>query len=127
MKKLLLVLLIIIYPIIANANAVEINGVYYNLISKLKTAEVTKVPNGKQMYKGELIIPASVTYEGEEYNVEAIGNYAFELCYNLKSITISQSIKSIGVLAFFNCTGLTSIVIPNGVSSIKDGAFYGCI
>ena len=56
-------------PLVAGAETVEINGIYYNLLSKFKEAEVTKSPNGQ--YSGSVYIPASVTHEGAAYSVTA--------------------------------------------------------
>ena len=63
------------------------------------------------------IIPSSVT---------SIGDYAFDGCLSLTSITIPNSVTSIGEWAFYYCSGLTSITIPNSVTSIGDGAFAYC-
>lgn len=41
--------------------------------------------------------------------VTTIGSYSFEKCGNLKTITISPSVKSIGHGAFSGCSGLTDI------------------
>jgi len=56
----------------------------------------------------------------------AIGNCAFENCYNLTSVTISDCVTSIGWSAFKDCTNLTNVTIPNRVTSIGDYAFSGC-
>ena len=56
----------------------------------------------------------------------SIGNWAFEGCTGLTSITIPDSVTSIGGWAFFDCTGLTSITIPDSVTSIGYGAFAYC-
>ena len=130
----------------ASADAVEINGIYYNLVTKSKEAEVTKNPN---YYSGEVVIPESVEYGGVTYSVTSIGvetffgcrsltsitipnsvtsigSSAFESCSGLTSVTIPNSVTSISAYAFFYCSGLTSVTIPNSVTSIGSSAFYGC-
>ena len=59
-------------------------------------------------------------------SVTSIGISAFEGCGGLKSIMIPDSVTSIGDLAFQSCSGLTSITIPDSVSSLGWGAFSGC-
>ncbi len=109
---------------VASADAVEIDGIYYNLTTGTKTAEVTKKPSGR--YAETVVIPASVTYGSVNYSVTSIGNGAFYNCTGLTSVTIGNSVTSIGDQAFLNCTGLTSITIPNSVTSIGNHAFYNC-
>ena len=58
--------------------------------------------------------------------VTSIGNYAFQYCYSLSSITIPNSVTSIGASAFQYCCSLSSITIPNGVTSIGSYAFLYC-
>ena len=55
------------------------------------------------------VIPDSVT---------EIGNWAFDACKRLKSITIPKSVNKIGVSVFFWCDELTSVTIPNSVTEI---------
>ncbi len=109
---------------VASADAVEIDGIYYNLITGTKTAAVIKKPSGK--YTGTVVIPASVTYDDVTYSVTIIRESAFQYCSGLTSITIPNSVTYIGENAFRNCTGLTSITIPNSVTSIWDYAFQYC-
>ena len=67
-------------------------------------------------------------------NVEYIPDYAFsgtgvaigQSCYQLTSVTISNSVTSIGNYAFYNCTGLTSVTISDSVTSIGEFSFSGC-
>ena len=112
-------------PLLANAAPVEIKGIYYNLVSKVKTAEVTQNPNGSK-YSGSIEIPASVTYNEVKYSVTSIGWYAFKNCSGLTSVTIPNSVTSIGESAFSWCSGLTSVTIPNSVTSIGNQAFQHC-
>ena len=59
-------------------------------------------------------------------SVTSIGNYAFESCKSLTSVTIPNSVTSIGDYAFYNCSGLTSVTIGNSVTSIGNSAFLKC-
>ncbi len=56
----------------------------------------------------------------------SIGNYAFDYCSGLTSVTIPNSVTSIGIEAFDYCSGLTDVTIPNSVTSIGNYAFSGC-
>ena len=60
------------------------------------------------------------------YGTKFIGDSAFSFCYNLKSITIPDSVISIGFSAFLECGNLKSITIPDSVISIDINAFCGC-
>ena len=110
-------------PMMASADPVKIDGIYYNLVSKVKTAEVTSNPN---KYSGDVVIPETVMYRGEEYNVTSIGEKAFQYCNSLTSVTIPNSVTTIDSYAFNYCSGLTSVTIPNSVFSIGSDAFQGC-
>ena len=110
----------------AFAEAVEIDGIWYNLVSKAKVAEVTHKPNELGDYTGAVNIPDSVKYNNVSYSVTSIGEFAFSACDNLTSVTISNSVTSIGQEAFGYCPSLTSITIPESVTSIGDHAFIRC-
>lgn len=110
MKKLTLSLLSIMLPMVAFADAVEIDGIYYNLVPTTKEAEVTFNPNE---YTGEVVIPASVTYDGADYSVTSIGSYSFFNCKSLTSISIPQSVTKIGDSVFSYCSSLSSIRISD--------------
>ncbi|MBQ9602883.1 MAG: leucine-rich repeat domain-containing protein [Paludibacteraceae bacterium] len=109
---------------------VPIGDLYYVLNYDDKTAEVTYCPY--KSYEGNYpnlttaIIPASVEYYSDIYNVTGIGLYAFDNCLGLTSVTIPNSVTSIGAYAFRSCTGLASVAIPNSVTSIGAYAFEYC-
>ncbi len=102
---------------------------HYNITSNTEpyTVEVTK--DGWDNYSSltSVTIPETVTYNGTDYAVTSIGEWAFCNCTGLTSVTIPNSVTSIGERAFYDCTGLTSVTIPNSVTSIGDYAFYGVL
>lgn len=111
-------------PLIASADAIEIKGIYYNLVAKAKEAEVTSMPS--DYYTDDVNIPDKITFEGTEYKVTGIGKFAFTHCAGLKSVSIPNSVTNIDSYAFDLCTDLKSIKIPNSVTSIGNYAFNGC-
>lgn len=123
MKKQLLLFVLMILPMMASAEAVEIDGIYYNLNTESNQAEVTSNLN---KYAGDVTIPDKITYEGYEYCVTSIRRGAFSSCSDLVSIDIPNSVTSIGESAFSGCDGLTSVTIPDGVISIEESAFGDC-
>ena len=121
MKKSVLSFLLALIPLFAIADAVEINGIYYDLDSENNIAVVAANPNS---YSGAITIPESVTYEGTQYSVTNIGNIAFQNCTGLTSISIPNSVTRIGRAAFNGCSGITgTLTIPSSVTYIDQYAF----
>ena len=123
MKKLFLSILTVLLPMVAFADAVEIDGIYYDLNPIGKTAEVARNPNE---YKGDVVIPASVAYDGTDYSVTFIGYAAFKSCSDLTSVTIPSSVKLIRPDAFYYCSALCSVNIPDQITTIEANTFYWC-
>jgi hypothetical protein len=71
---------------------------------------------------GDVIIPAEI----QGLPVRVIGDYAFEDCTSLVSVTIPDSVTRIGNGAFFCCINLASVTIPDSVTRIGNGAFFCC-
>ena len=125
MKKLFLLPILAFLPLLAHSDPVEIDGIYYNLITK-SGANVAEVTSNPSKYSGDIVIPPSVEYNGTQYSVIKICDSAFSSCTSLTSVTIPNSVTDIGGNTFQGCTSLTSITIPNSVTSIDGYAFDNC-
>ena len=92
---------------------ININGIFYNLNTGNKTAEVTYRGEYYDSYDNEysesVTIPETITYYSEIYSVTSIGSSAFSGCSGLTSVIIPNSVTSIGYDAFYNCSGLTKV------------------
>ena len=75
--------------------------------------------------QGEIILPATVTYNDVDYAVTAIDNKAFFNCHLTGTLTISDGIVSIGSMGFIGCR-FTSIIIPRSIGTITPTAFAYC-
>ena len=134
MKKQLLLLVMMLLPMITMADAVEIDGIYYNIITKTQEAEVTfgnwsikgLINPSDGRYSGSIVIPNQINVNGKTYPVTSIGEKAFYYCELLNSITLPNSIISIGDYAFEHCTQLETINMPNSIKSIGSCAFISC-
>ena len=98
----------------AFAHDFEIDGIYYNILSKTdKTVEVTykgSFYSNYKEYSGHVSIPETVTYNSKTYSVISIGKEAFRDCNGLTSVIIPNSVTSIGSYAFSSCSGLEEII-----------------
>ena len=108
LKCLFAVLLITTGVGTASAYDFKTGGLCYNILSNQdKTVEVTYYyyssdyydrfnsydsdkldAYGLSGYKGDPVIPEKVNYNGKNYTVVAIGDHAFESCYDLTSVKI---------------------------------------
>ncbi len=76
---------------------------------------------------GELSIPTSINYNGNNYAVTRIGKNAFISCGGLTGLlTIPNTVTYIGDNAFLGCSRLTELDLGNSVDTIGPAAFYGC-
>lgn len=132
-----------------SASDTAVDGIYYNFDDATLTAKVTYRgaeddwmydTTGDLAYVGDLVIPASVTYNGKVYTVvgldvdalinskklltlslpatvTSIGNGAFTLCNALKSITVdaaNPALTSYDGLLYYRGNPLTIAVVPRG-------------
>lgn len=132
MRATLFKLLFAIVCLLSSTNALandyfEVDGIYYDVVSLDElTCEVIK-NRSNDWYKGDIIIPETVNYNGRAFTVVKIAKDAFYSNGDITSVTIGNSVTSIDVWQFMRCRGLKSVTIGNAVTSIGIKAFEECV
>ena len=104
----------------------EIDGVFY-ILNDNNTATVTYKNDNKASYKGNVVVPETVTYLGKTYEVTHIGKTAFEDSQELLSVKLPNNVTSIGDGAFSN-TSVKYIIVPENsrLEALEGWALNGC-
>lgn len=78
--------------------------------------------------EGKLMLLDTVTYNGTDYTVVAIGDHAFCGCSDLRGeLEFPQAISAIGAGAFKGCSNLSgNLNMPAAMTRIEDETFSGC-
>lgn len=99
-QRLLLFITALILCMGAKATTIQvIDGLKYIIYTDQNYAVLT----GNNYTQEEIVIPASITWEGKKYPVTELGAKSFSNCSNLTSITIPSSVTSIGKFCFRLC------------------------
>lgn len=109
--KHLLLMMVLLMPVVAMAYDFEVDGIYY-MIDGDEVAVTCRSSLGGT-YNGDVVIPATVTYDETTYPVTSICSDAFYKCGGMTSIAIPNTVTEIGYAAFNLCNGLTSVHITD--------------
>ena len=119
----------------AQAASITVDGINYTTNTTKKEATVAKytinkasgdTPADSLFYKGDIVIPEKITYEGVEYTVVATATNSFQNCRELTSVTLPTTCVTIGRGSFKGCSALKNYPIPPTVTSVGTGVFFGC-
>lgn len=73
----------------------------------------------------EIVVPATVEYEGGTYRVTALSANSFYFNSKTTSVTLPEGLESIGSTAFFFARNIKTLHIPDSVKTIGSMAFNG--
>ena len=124
-KSVLCVLLMIGAAIPALGHDFEVDGIYYDMNGDGATVSVTAKNKTQSWmaYSNDVVVPATVDYDGQTYTVTAVADSAFYSCPSLRSVTLPETVTAIGNWALARNSNLVSVNIPEGVTRIGDWAF----
>lgn len=90
-----------------------------------KSEDVCMVAKG--VYKGDVVIPATVSYKGHNYMITGIADNAFVNSRELKNITLPSTMKDVDSEMFLNCPSLVNINVDSKNTEYisVDGVLYG--
>ena len=129
-KTWLFTIAVLLFSITANAHDFEVDGIYYNKTSNT-TVSVTyrgfSSNSYSNEYSGNVVIPSTVRYSGNEYSVTSIGSSAFYYCSGLTSVTIPNSVTSIGDYAFYGCSSLRKVLNFSNLNITKGSSGCGYV
>lgn len=74
---------------------------------------------------GDIVIPESISYNGNNYVVIRATNGAFQNT-DITSIILPNSITALGNICFRFCHNLTSVKLPDNITSLGDETFMTC-
>jgi len=121
-KFYLFVLAALLVAMKISAQDFEYGGLKYSVIDATeKTVAVVGVGDAF----GDVTIPGSVSYDGNDYSVTKIGKQAFSKD-GLNSIILPEGLLEIEESAFSSCWGLQSLTIPASVNKIAPRIIEGC-
>ncbi len=112
----------------ATAANTVIDGLEYTFKGSEATVAKPSTP-----YSGDLVIPATVEYNGTTYNVSALNASAFKATAakpntTITSITFAENspITTLGRGQFQYCTAMTKLVLPKGITKVTQDTWGGC-
>ena len=88
-----------------------------------ETKQATVIASKDDEYSGDIVIPASVQYQDETYDVTEIDADAFNGCSGLTAVTIPNTVTRLPRFCFWNCDNLTTVTLDCGaiISKVYPG------
>lgn len=127
MKKSLCISIMVLWGMALSGQTFTIDNLNYSINEGNTSVTVTGHVDGTEA-EGDIVIPNTVSYNGRNYPVTAIGQYAFKNSHKLHgTLTIGSNVKDIEYGAFAFCDSLSgNLTIPNSVINIGSHAFKDC-
>ena len=102
------------------------DAIFYDDLDNNKAAVCNVSQSSYECYSGDIVIPQTVTNNGNTYTVTSVASDAFYYGHYLYNLVLPSTINAIGSYAFYDCTNLTSVNIPEGITAINYCTFGNC-
>jgi len=86
----------------------------------------TEYISGNPNARGDVRILDQFTVKGEEYVVNAVGDFAFVMNIDITSVFLPSTIETIGNESFRGCKLLRTLTLSEGLKTIGHRCFCGC-
>ncbi len=104
----------------------SVRKIYSRIITDCPKLKSLTIPEGVTAIEDHAFSGSSLTEISIHDTVEYIGEYAFENCSGLTSLTIPSAIGSGTAGLFYGCSSLKTLTIPSGILFIKPYFFANC-
>lgn len=125
LRKWLLTVSLLLGAVCANADDLYVGGIYYRSNVSGENP-VVSVINGENVYTGDIVVPGSFDYEGVTYTVKQIDLAAFHRS-NVTSVVIGEGITDVGDYAFESCQSLTTVSLPSTLKNVGSNLATKCL
>ena len=102
----------------------EVSGICYKRVGD--AAEVVRRNIMNNCYSGSIVIPETVTHDGQTLAVTTIAPYAFMDCMEVTDVLLPPSVTNIGANAFYRCSAMTTIHIQGNNKKFGKDVFAIC-
>ena len=119
-----ILLLVAVFICSYMAAAISVDGISYELNAN-GTAVVTDVKDLVKTLGDDcnIVIPQTITYDNQTYEVVGLASKSFMLCKEIKTIKLPETITTFGDTVFIGCVNLLSINIPSGLKKVGNHIF----
>lgn len=111
MKRLAILLTLVFVAAISYAYDFEKDNLCYTILSR--SEQTVSVEAGSTSISGNVVIPATVVYNGVTFTVTKIPSSGFASCLDIKTITLPRTLTYIGVYGLGWCHSLSTIILDN--------------
>src|SRR5574344_1681748 len=125
MRRFVLIITVLMMSLTTMAQEIVVDSIrYYGDYMGHATIAAFQSKN----LEGAIVIPSSVSYEGETLKVNKFEEYAFSECTKIRSVVIPSSVDETLYdcgYEFYGCTSLENVTLSPNMQVLK-ATFMGC-